>query len=99
MISPKIALNLQLDVETNRLGSEPITLRAYLKELTKTVWTEGEGFEGKRAFGNSGWQADLGRALIEAGMEDLGEVDYYGDIQTLDWPKLDKFIQDCIDAL
>ena len=43
------------------------TIRAYLKALLAALWREGEGFSGKRPFGNSGWQFDVYAALIQAG--------------------------------
>src|SRR5271157_4235411 len=40
------------------------TLVDYLKSLLETMWQEGEGFSGKRPFGNGGWQFDVYRALV-----------------------------------
>ena len=37
----------------------PITIKGYLKELSLTLWKEKECFNGKRPFGNSGWDYDL----------------------------------------
>ena len=39
----------------------------YLRELLDTLWVDGEGFSGKRPFGNSGWSFDLIYSLIECG--------------------------------
>lgn len=33
----------------------------------RTLWSETEGFSGKRPFGNSGWEFDLYKPLVEAG--------------------------------
>lgn len=41
------------------------TLREYFHELLSTLWQEGEGFSGKRPFGNSGWEYDIYKALVE----------------------------------
>lgn len=51
------------------------TIRDYLLALLKGVWTHGEGFDGKRPFGNSGWESELFSALaavdlINATVED-----------------------------
>lgn len=35
------------------------TIRTYLKKLLILVWIEEEGFDGKRPFGNSGWQWEV----------------------------------------
>jgi hypothetical protein len=43
------------------------TIRGYLIALTREVWREGEGFSGKRPFGNSSWEWDVFRALVDAG--------------------------------
>lgn len=43
------------------------TIRDYLKKLLETLWEEGEGFSGKRPFGNSGWDYDLYICLVQNG--------------------------------
>lgn len=60
-----------------------ITVRHYLVELLLTLWVEGEQFSGKRPFGNSGWEYDIYKALVSAGVV-CGELDEYGDIVSLD---------------
>jgi hypothetical protein len=57
---------LDLPMQENDAGAA--TIRDYLIELVKTVWIEGEGFSGKRPFGNSGWEYDLYEPLARAGM-------------------------------
>jgi hypothetical protein len=44
-----------------------VSYREYFKELLRAVWLEEEGFDGKRPFGNSGWQCDPIDGLIEGG--------------------------------
>lgn len=41
------------------------SIREYMKTLLITLWEEGEGFSGKRPFGNSGWEYDVIKPLIE----------------------------------
>ena len=53
-------------MESNDAEAE--TVRAYLKALLYAVWSKGEGFSGKRPFGNSGWEYDLYAALEPAGI-------------------------------
>lgn len=48
------------------LGEVP--LRYYLGKLLYRLWIDGEGFSGKRPFGNSGWDHDVARALCKAGV-------------------------------
>lgn len=44
------------------------TVRGYLVELLRALWEEEDGFNGKRPFGNSGWQSDFHLALVNAGL-------------------------------
>lgn len=44
------------------------TVRGYLVKLLQILWEEEEGFNGKRPFGNSGWQSDIHLALVNAGL-------------------------------
>ncbi len=46
---------------------QTVTIKLYLRELLVTLWREREGFSGKRPFGNSGWEYDLYKVLIECG--------------------------------
>lgn len=64
MINPQSILDLPL--ESN--DAEAATVREYLINLLLAVWDEGEGFNGKRPFGNSGWEMDLIVPLITAGI-------------------------------
>lgn len=69
---------LDINMQENDAGAS--TIREYLKTLLTTLWEEGEGFDGKRPFGNSGWEYDLYKALIKAGVCG-GEFDEYGCIK------------------
>ena len=75
-----------------------ITLREYFKKLLTTLWKEKEGFSGKRPFGNSGWQYDVYKALIE---NDLmpGILDENGYVEDIDIKKADDFIISLIKSL
>ena len=65
------------------------TIGGYLAALLEMVWEEGEGFDGKRPFGNSGWEWDLHRPLAEANLvpstrSKYGEIDVdHGDVDRL----------------
>lgn len=59
------------------------TVADYLKALLAKVWEEGEGFSGKRPFGNSGWENDLFIPLVKAGVIE-GEMDPEEPDQLLD---------------
>ncbi len=45
--------------------AEAATVRDYLKALLRGVWNEGEGFNGKRPFGNSSWEYEVFSALAK----------------------------------
>lgn len=45
------------------------TIGEYLAELLNLLLEEGEGFDPKRPFGNSGWQDDIEETLTQAGFE------------------------------
>jgi hypothetical protein len=59
---------------SNDFDDNTITVRDYLFKLLKTLWMEGEGFSGKRPFGNGGWSYDLIDSLIICGYIP-GEID------------------------
>lgn len=91
----KDILNLKID---NRGFDEDLTIRGYLKLLVSTIWRKGEGFSGKRPFGNSGWEYDLYTPLVKAGVV-TGELDEWGCIEDIDEKKANRIIFECIDAL
>ena len=66
---------LDIEMQPNDDGAK--TIGEYLIALARNVWIEGEGFSGKRPFGNSGWQWEVYCALAEAGAID-GYRDKYG---------------------
>lgn len=45
--------------------AEATTVGGYLQKLLWRVWEDGEGFSGKRPFGNSGWNWDLAKPMLE----------------------------------
>ena len=62
--------------------AEAETIRDYFKKLLDTLWEEGEGFSGKRPFGNSAWEYDFYNALIDNKVI-KAKLDEYGHIETL----------------
>lgn len=60
-----------------------MTIREYLGALLKELWNKGEGFSGKRPFGNSGWEWDIYRVLIRENavngtLDEDGCIDEFG---------------------
>jgi hypothetical protein len=88
---------LDLKWHCNDLNKE-VSIREYMKELLTTLFSEGEGFSGKRPFGNSGWENELAKPLI-AGEVLEGVVDEDGYAEDFDQDELDTLIFALIEAL
>lgn len=57
-----------LDLKFKPLGfQKKITIREYAKELVCKLIEEGEGFSSKRPFGNSSWDFDMFKILLQHG--------------------------------
>ena len=82
--------HLDIEIYSDDLN-ETLTIREYFKRLLTQLWIDGECFDGKRPFGNSGWQFDVYSALISKGIID-GEFDEAGYISELDEPIAQQFI-------
>lgn len=98
--SPKVsdrsalsALDLRFDSDAGDNG----TIRDYLYKLLETLWLEGEGFSGKRPFGNSGWEYDLFEPLIAAGYIE-GSLDSSGGVDSVNCTQGSKFVLSLIAA-
>lgn len=70
----------------------------YLRALLTLVWTKREGFSGKRPLGDSGWEYDLYKPLVVAGIVS-GTVDEDGDVYDIDRDAADQIILEAIMAL
>lgn len=73
------------------------TIKSYLKKLLKLVWSEEQGFNGKRPFGNSGWQYEVYIALVKAELVD-GTFDEWEEVE-VDEREADKLILEAIKSL
>lgn len=71
-----------LDLVMQDNDGDAETIRDYLCNLLITLWRDGEGFSGKRPFGNSGWEYELYAPLIKAGMV-RGTVDEFGSVDEI----------------
>lgn len=92
----KIRQVLGLELGDNDSG-EP-TVRRYLLRLLGDVWREGEGFNGKRPFGNSSWEYDLYVPMVRAGLVG-GRLDSDGCLDQVDDKAADALIHAAIAAL
>jgi hypothetical protein len=95
-----VAETLEVEMTDNRSildtpmpgnDADAATIRVFLLELLATLWQEGEGFSGKRPFGNSGWQHAVYQALVAAGHVD-GIIDDDGWLDAVDERTADRLI-------
>lgn len=75
--------------------SDTMSIRQYFEALLMKLWEENEGFNGKRPWGNSGWDYDVYVPLIKAGLIE-GELDEDGCVVTLDEGVANKWVADNI---
>jgi hypothetical protein len=78
--------------------ADAATIRDYLIALLAKVWEEGECFNGKRPFGNSGWEDELYPPLITAGLA-TGQLDEDGYVADVDEPAAQQLIAAAIREL
>lgn len=88
-------LSIQMQPEND---AEASTIKEYLIKLLTELWEKGEGFSGKRPFGNSGWEYELYLPLVKAGAVN-GKLDSEGYIQEVDTDAANTLIFDAIEAL
>lgn len=87
---------LALELGPNDSGA--ITVRGYLIALLADLWKYGEGFSGKRPFGNSDWEYDLYMPLVAVGLVQ-GRLDEEGYIEDVDESAADELIAAAIQEL
>lgn len=92
----KVHQLLNLEVRPN--GSGAITVRGYLLTLLAKLWVEGESFNAKRPFGNSGWEREVVPEMIAAGLV-AGLLDEDGEVATADYSAVDELVLAAIDSL
>jgi len=77
---------------------EKITIKEYFIRLLLELWQDGEGFNGKRPFGNSGWDYQIYQALVKNGIVE-GVLDSEGYLEHFDQVEADKLIIEAIKNL
>lgn len=78
--------------------NETLTIREYFIRLLIELWNEGECFNGKRPFGNSGWDYQIYHALVKNGIIE-GICDRDGFLEHFDQVKADELIKNAIKSL
>jgi hypothetical protein len=86
-----------LEIRFDSDAGDDITIRDYLHTLLETLWTEGEGFSGKRPFGNSCWEFELYEPLIKAGFI-TGSLDEDGHIAEFAREEAEAYVFELIRA-
>lgn len=86
-----------LDILMDDNDADALTVRDYLKALLRQLWIEGEGFSGKRPFGNSAWEYELYYPLVKAGVIQGQIVDGY--LENVDYRAGRQVIMDAIESL
>jgi hypothetical protein len=84
---------LDYPMAENDAGEE--NLRGYLNKLFFSLLDEGEGFNSKRPFGNSGWQYEIYQHLVRWDVID-GELDEDGGLMDFNREHADEFINDLL---
>lgn len=84
-------LLLALEIRFDSDAGDNLTIREYLEKLLSTLWDKQERFSGKRPFGNSGWEYDLYKPLIESKLI-KGKIDGCGDISSVDKTKANEYV-------
>lgn len=84
---------LALPIPESDIGET--TIGGYLAALLVRVWEDGEGFSGKRPFGNGGWQEVVYEALVKGGAID-GAFDADDLLVDFDEETADEVLIDCI---
>ena len=90
---PMPAAVLACPMQDNDAGAD--TIRTYLAALLAELWRWGEGFSGKRPFGNSGWEYELYTALAKQNYI-AGAFDEDGYLDDVDTDAGDRLIKAAI---
>lgn len=84
-------LQQALDLKLPANDAKAETVREYLTALLTDVWFEEEGFDGKRPFGNSGWQEEIYVPLAHAGLINAS-ADRHGELEYIDYTEGEALI-------
>ena len=84
-----------LEVRFDSDAGDNITVRDYLRILLSTLWSEKEGFSGKRPFGNSSWDFELCEPLVKGGFIP-GTFNEDGELMSFDYKFADQYVQQLI---
>lgn len=87
-----------LDLPMGDNDADADTIRDYMKALLRAVLTETESFDGKRPFGNSGWDWDMHMPLVRAGLVS-GKIDSDGYLSEHDADAADELLLAAVNDL
>lgn len=94
--TPQQVLACPMDPATNDAGASSVG--GYLIRLLAVMWQEGEGFSGKRPFGNSSWECEIYDALVRADLVG-GVIDSDGYLDEVDDVAADRLVAGAIASL
>lgn len=86
----------KLEMQAGAGAGKNITISNFLQKLLTTLWAQGEEFNPKRPFGNSGWQLDIATTLVYFGVvHGTLDEDFY--LEDYDQDAVDYVVQKVID--
>jgi len=95
----EINIKAVLNLKTLEGQDDELTIREYLVALLTQLWADGEGFSGKRPFGDSGWEYELYTPLVKHGFIKGTMMDDEDCIKEFDRESARELIFKCIDEL
>ncbi len=87
-----------LDARFDSDAGDNLSVRDYLHKLLWDLWANGECFNSKRPFGNSGWESDLYTPLVAHGFVG-GSIDEDGYANDVEVDNANALVFDMIDAV
>lgn len=101
MASDPADMNAVLDLPMQSNDADAATVREYLAKLAELMWTDGEAADGKRPFGNSGWEPELYAPLVAGGyVQGTLRIDgAYTYVDDCDEQRADRLITQAIRAM
>jgi hypothetical protein len=97
-ITPATTSEQVLACPMRKNDADAVTVGDYLIKLLALVWQDGEGFDGKRPFGNSSWEYEIFEALADAGLIWVA-WDEDDSIEDFDRDAAEKLVADAIEAI
>jgi len=82
----------------NKKATGASSVGDFLHQCLLELWSQQEGFSGKRPLGDSGWNCDIAHALVKDGIL-TGKLDEDGDLLDYNRKDLDRLMRNAINHL